>query len=556
MATLGPAIEQKGTLGPALPDTKQKKGLISRIATSPYVPNVIRPLPAPEPRDFTPTPKTGLAFRLTNGGSFNDPYFNPPVGSIPNKNNTQPLESPIPYGARPKSFNTQSFGKRADGSQKGLGFFGILARPDGKISSELSIGVNMDGKEIAIPSLVPTLNKDEINYLLKGGKPTPEIVRKAVMHARQRMSNGQSPFAQKGEQGNAPQGVLMRGNLSKVSRGNTFKGNTPGVLAKSALIDAIGATAKLGAVATSAISLNTVDYNRGTINYPLSNKVIGRFGPSLTQSNKALGVDPSVTNSPILPLVGDFIGLATPSGAFSGIEKGVNAGVNALENVLRSKSLFAEGTGIINKTFLGKTLPKIIDIVRPTLSGALYNAAYAGGNPKSKQTLLNKAVKGAILFGSFHLASSAARVVGKGLIDFAKFKKIKVSFSGQDIADMVSGKIPVAPEVAKVIGKMTIAEQNRFAAKAVRNLEGDVLVTKTRVLRRIWPRRATQGLPQPLKRSTRPLQMRLMQSGRNLRPRKGLRRRRHRLSMPPLRLVLLRKDHSKAPFSPRYRDPG
>lgn len=87
------------------------------------------------------------------------------------------------------------YGKRADGSNKGNGFMGMLRRPDGNRSSEISIGVEIDGKETEIPSLVPTLTKKEIDHMLNGGAPTKEIVRKAVEHARKRMDNGESPFA-------------------------------------------------------------------------------------------------------------------------------------------------------------------------------------------------------------------------------------------------------------------------------------------------------------------------------------------------------------------------
>ena len=92
------------------------------------------------------------------------------------------------------------YGKRQDNTNKGKGFFGELKRPDGDISTELSIGVDMDGKETEIPSLVPTLKKEEVDYMLNGGEPTKEIVRKAYEYARQRMSQGKSPFAQEGEQ--------------------------------------------------------------------------------------------------------------------------------------------------------------------------------------------------------------------------------------------------------------------------------------------------------------------------------------------------------------------
>lgn len=89
----------------------------------------------------------------------------------------------------------KNYGLRSDGSPKTSGYFGELKRPDGNISTELSIGVNLDGKEIEIPSLVPTLSNDEINYLLKGNTPTPQIVNKAVNHAKLRMTQNKDVFA-------------------------------------------------------------------------------------------------------------------------------------------------------------------------------------------------------------------------------------------------------------------------------------------------------------------------------------------------------------------------
>ena len=90
--------------------------------------------------------------------------------------------------------------KRPDGTLKGPGFFGTLKRPDRKVSTELSIGVNIDGRETLIPSLVPSLTQEELDYLLRGGKMTDEIARKATEYARKRMSQGLSPFMQAGEE--------------------------------------------------------------------------------------------------------------------------------------------------------------------------------------------------------------------------------------------------------------------------------------------------------------------------------------------------------------------
>lgn len=91
-----------------------------------------------------------------------------------------------------------AWGMRVDGTRKGNGFLGVLKRPDGGVSTEISIGVQFDGKEVEIPSMVPTLTKDEVNTLLalKDGQPMPDaIVDKAVAHAKKRLAAGKSPFA-------------------------------------------------------------------------------------------------------------------------------------------------------------------------------------------------------------------------------------------------------------------------------------------------------------------------------------------------------------------------
>jgi len=87
------------------------------------------------------------------------------------------------------------YGTRADGSKKGRGYFGELKRPDGNVSTELSIGVSVDDREMEIPLLVPTLTKSEINRLLADKPPTDAIIKKAFDHAMTRMKQGKSPFA-------------------------------------------------------------------------------------------------------------------------------------------------------------------------------------------------------------------------------------------------------------------------------------------------------------------------------------------------------------------------
>jgi hypothetical protein len=88
------------------------------------------------------------------------------------------------------------YGLRADGTKKGSGYFGELKRPDGKVSTEISIGVSIDGKETEIPLLVPTLSKEQVEHALSGEPPTEEMKDIAVSHAMKRMKEGKSPFAE------------------------------------------------------------------------------------------------------------------------------------------------------------------------------------------------------------------------------------------------------------------------------------------------------------------------------------------------------------------------
>lgn len=99
----------------------------------------------------------------------------------------------------------KGYGARTDGSEKGPGFLGELPIPKGSkmkgkdVSTELSIGVMRDGKEIEIPLLVPSLTPKEIKHALMGEKPTSEMVKKAIDHAKSRYAQGLSPFKTKEE---------------------------------------------------------------------------------------------------------------------------------------------------------------------------------------------------------------------------------------------------------------------------------------------------------------------------------------------------------------------
>ena len=99
-----------------------------------------------------------------------------------------------------------NYGPREDGSPKGAGFFGEIAKPGSPVhSTELTIDIDMGGKKHSLPLLVPTLSRTEIGYLLGGGKPTPEIVDKAIKHYITRGQQGKSGYAQPHEQVPLPQ---------------------------------------------------------------------------------------------------------------------------------------------------------------------------------------------------------------------------------------------------------------------------------------------------------------------------------------------------------------
>ena len=60
--------------------------------------------------------------------------------------------------------------------------------------TELSIGVDFGKGQMDIPTIVPTLTRDEINHLASGGEITDEIVRKAVDHAVKRLEDDMPVF--------------------------------------------------------------------------------------------------------------------------------------------------------------------------------------------------------------------------------------------------------------------------------------------------------------------------------------------------------------------------
>ena len=104
---------------------------------------------------------------------------------------------------------SKSMGKRFNSNdEKGTGWLGLMKRPDGNVSTEISVGTSIDGKQTEIPLMVPTLDAKEIKYLLETPVDSKKfmdnmpktIMQKAVEHANTRVKGGKSPFKMSDEE--------------------------------------------------------------------------------------------------------------------------------------------------------------------------------------------------------------------------------------------------------------------------------------------------------------------------------------------------------------------
>lgn len=91
-------------------------------------------------------------------------------------------------------FPVDDYGLRPDGSRKGAGWLGSLPTSDGDIATELTFDIDMDGKRIYLPLIVPGHSEEDMDAMLSGGQPSAEAYDRAVRHGLDRIRRGLSPY--------------------------------------------------------------------------------------------------------------------------------------------------------------------------------------------------------------------------------------------------------------------------------------------------------------------------------------------------------------------------
>ena len=131
--------------------------------------------------------------QLRGGASWTDSGAKVPYSNLPDLKGMQ---------VDPRSQDTGAWDKRPDGSAKGNGFLGLLKRPDGGVSSEISISTDaVGGKDF--PLLVPTLTRQEVEKVLSLDPHSKDfvdklpkgVVDKAQSFAARRLREGRPLFA-------------------------------------------------------------------------------------------------------------------------------------------------------------------------------------------------------------------------------------------------------------------------------------------------------------------------------------------------------------------------
>jgi len=149
---------------------------------------------------------------------------------------------------------SQSYGNRPDGSRKGRGFLGEIPIPGTTdVATEYSVGVNIDGKDVDIPTLIPTLSKEEVAAVIEAARnnqfPPEDIIAKAADFARSRIADGKPLYATEEESSNPfdafdiqdnQQSLPEESTLQQINReGGEFLADQPAVTFATELASAI-----------------------------------------------------------------------------------------------------------------------------------------------------------------------------------------------------------------------------------------------------------------------------------------------------------------------------
>ena len=185
------------------------------------------------PKPVTPPPARPAAVAVGSGAStlytVNAPAetaapagmdvsrFNSAIGAVPTTK-APSLEAPAATVATAPIAAPVDYGNRVDGTKKGTGFLGEIKMADGRVATEVSVGVNINGKDVEIPTLVPTLSAEQKSFIAGGGDPRtrPDIIRAATDYASKRIADGKSPFNEPAKASAATGRNLMLGTMPKV----------------------------------------------------------------------------------------------------------------------------------------------------------------------------------------------------------------------------------------------------------------------------------------------------------------------------------------------------
>lgn len=107
----------------------------------------------------------------------------------------------VPSTVQRQTVAPVSYGAREDGTFKGTGW-DRLELPNGAFATEYSVGVNIGGTEMLVPTIIPRMTSADRQMMTKVITNRSEIPReymeRVVAHAKQRLAAGQSPFKDDG----------------------------------------------------------------------------------------------------------------------------------------------------------------------------------------------------------------------------------------------------------------------------------------------------------------------------------------------------------------------